>query len=427
MLDLTAMSQSLVASLPHGAHAAFEVAARGSLAVPHGSADESAVQRWLAIVAHRNANTYRSYLLQVRRWRLFLALMHATNPARAPETLLRDATEQDVAAYESTLLGKLPAHMWPRLAASSDVLLAHGLREQPFVLDHGGGVVLRSLKPSSVSQAISILHAMYEFWLQPDAQTRMAYVGANPVRRVKRASNRAQRQAQRIFPLPALHAMLQTCELDAREQPAPAARRRWILCLLFGLWARRAEIANLSMGDFRHDGRRWSVRLQRKGGKEQVLPLAHWVMDALVAYRQSLGLPGLPSPDETQAAILPLRSRGPGDDGASLDPATLYREVTRLARRSADLLEQGVILEDLPALDRQHAVVALRALSPHWFRHTGASLAIESGAMSLENASRVLGHSSAVVTAAMYYHPEEQKIADGLQNMGRLFAAQRGA
>lgn len=390
------------------------------------SPDALALQRWLAVAAHRNAHTWRAYRFEALRFWAFLRLMHEGRVDRPAETLLRDATEADVAAYETTLLGKAPAHVWPRLMLSAAQMREWGLSKQPFAeeaLEPGdnGGIQLRALKPSSVNQALNILHALYAFWMEPDPQNRTAYVGANPVRRLKRASVRAQRQSQRVFPAHALEAMLAICERDALTRPAAAARQRWLLCLLFGLWARRAEIAGLRMGDFRHDGKRWIVHLRRKGGKTQDLPLASWVMDALVAYRHSLGLPGLPASDETRAAILPLRPRRRGEDDSALDPATLYREVTRLARRSAQALACAEVLPELGALDRQHAVNALRALSPHWFRHTAASMAIESGAMSLENASRVLGHSSAVVTAAMYYHPEEQQIADGLQRIGGWF------
>jgi len=391
--------------------------------------DEAALGRWLAVASHRNRNTFRSYLREARRWRLFLSLIHANNPARPTSTLLRDATERDVATYEAVLQGKAAPALWSRLLVPTEALVASGLTGQPFVLDNDGVLLPRALKRSSVSQAIAILHALYEFWLRPDAETRMAYVGANPVRRLKRASVRAQRQSDRVFPLTALHAMLTICEADrARAQTnielQAAVRRRWILCLLFGLWARRAEIAALRMGDFRYDGRRWTVRLQRKGDKEQALPVAPWVMDALVAYRQSLGMSGLPAADDERAAILPLRPRSQKDNGAPLDPATIYREVTGLARRAADALVCGEMLPELSALDRERTVVALRALSPHWFRHTGASIAIESGAMSLENASRVLGHSSAVVTASMYYHPEEQQVADGLTRLGSMLTPQ---
>lgn len=405
-----------------------------------GTPDQAALMRWLAIAAHRNANTLRAYSAETSRFWCFLHLMHAGSPARPTATLLRDATESDVAAYEATLLGKAPTGIWGRLLAPKHVLQACGLREQPFFVgrpigqEEGGGENVldsasmqpKALKPSSVNQALNILHALYAYWMIPDAQSRQSYVGANPTRRLKRATVRAQRQTKRLFPQEALIAMMQVCDEAIAAATSPpekmsAARRRWLLCLLFGLWARRAEIASLGMSDFFFDGKGWRVRLQRKGCKEQELPVADWIMDALMAYRASMGLSGFPGTDEVGPALRPIRwPRGGLNDPGQLDPGTLYRDVIAVARQAEARVRDASLFGDLSLWQREHVAKALGGLSPHWFRHTAASMAIESGALSLENASRVLGHSSTVVTASMYYHPDDKLIAGGLQQMGAL-------
>jgi len=292
----------------------------------------------------------------------------------------------------------------------------------------------KARKASSVNQALNILHSMYAYWMTPDPATRVAYVGANPVRRLKRSSVRAQRQSERVFPIECLHAMLacaQRMEEDAQDsaQKLRAVRARWILALLFGLWGRRAEIVALRMCDIAFDGKRWSARLRRKGGAEQLLPVADWVMRACISYRESLGLSSLPTPQDTLPAICALTSPHGGEDQSkpealkTMSPQSLYREVRWIAQAAAAALAAHEVLPDIDALCRSRAVQSLERVSPHWFRHTGASLAIESGAMSLDNASRVLGHSSSVVTAAMYYHPDEALVAEGLQKMGAMFSA----
>jgi len=407
-----------------------------------GAPDDEALRRWLAIAAHRNRNTLRSYTGETSRFWCFLFLMHTHNPARPQQTLLRDATEADVAAYEATLLGKTPASILGRLLAPSYVLRTCGIRDQPFLMADPavGGVAdtaavdlsrlqPKTLKPSSVNQALNILHALYAYWMIPDPRSRQSYVGANPVRRLKRATVRAQRQTRRIFPPQALHAMMQYADsrITAAENPKDkvvAARQRWLLCLLFGLWARRAEIASLRMGDFFYDGKGWRLKLTRKGGREQDLPVAGWIMDALMAYRASLGMTGFPDTDDLRPSVMPVRPRHGAAD-RPLNPATLYRDVTSLAHAAAEQVKEQRILKDLSAWEREHVAQALEALSPHWFRHTAASMAIESGALSLENASRVLGHSSTVVTAAMYYHPDDRQVAEGLQKLGGMLQMNR--
>jgi len=86
-----------------------------------------------------------------------------------------------------------------------------------------------------------------------------------------------------------------------------------------------------------------------------------------------------------------------------------------IAIKTMELLGSGELMPEIDPLQRSIAASTLSRISPHWFRHAGASIAIESGAMSLDNASKVLGHSSSVVTASMYYHPDEKLMAEGLQ------------
>jgi integrase len=69
-------------------------------------------------------------------------------------------------------------------------------------------------------------------------------------------------------------------------------------------------------------------------------------------------------------------------------------------------------------VQRELVAKRLDEISPHWFRHSGASIAINSGAMSLDNASKMLGHSSPTITAEMYYHPDEAQIEEGMQQLG---------
>lgn len=388
----------------------FELADLQSSALPcsaGAAADEdtAALQRWLVIAAYRNAHTFRSYAREAQRFQMFLQRLHDGNPARPRATLLRDATEADVALYEAVLQGKAKPEVYTHLGP-------------PFAeADDSGILKPRALKSSSVSQALNILHALYEFWMQPDPATRQAYVGANPVHRLKRATVRAQRQAQRKFPLEALHAMLQTCDLRAPENPPLWLRAKFLLALLFGLWLRRSEIAGLRACDFSFDGRAWTVSVRRKGGKIQTLPVPEWIMDIYAQYRLSLDLSPIPSADSNQPAILQIKGRK-----ETVSDSLIYRVLVTAARQAKENLEAGLVMPELPE-SRKHAIASiLGKVSPHWFRHSGASIAIETEIMSLENASKVLGHSSAVVTAAMYYHPDEKKISEGLKRIHKIFS-----
>lgn len=393
--------------------------------------DVWALSGWLGFISTRNAQTLRSYRTEVMRFRMFLECRYQEDPVKSQAHLLRDASEIDISNYEAQLLGRnRTGQPVAPLVVPPALLARYGRSEQPFVCEDGATSMLthKPRKVSSVNQALSILHALYQHWLKPDPATKTAYVGANPVSRVKSSTSRSVSQTERAFPAQAIEAMLIAIEADlalARQDRAGRAvldleRRRWIVALLFGLWARRAEIARLTMADFTFSqaSKRWSVRLLRKGGKQDRLPLADWVINALVRYRIALHLPPLPSAGETTiSAIARLRTNAQWER-KPLSPEVLYRDVAKTSLRAAQRLRLGEIFADMEPLERETLAATLEALSPHWFRHSGATIAINTGAMSLENASKMLGHATPAMTAAMYYHRNDAQLSEGVQKLG---------
>lgn len=395
--------------------------------------DLSAMREWIGLVDLKNHSTARSYKKEVTRFRLFLETIHQSNKNRNPDYLLRDATEMDVALYEAQLFGKTRAGEAVRpLVVPAAILMKHGkaVDEQPFLDPASAMQPIESresirLKESSVKQAISILHAMYEHWKAPHPATRMSYACHNPTRRLMAAVTRKQHKTDRCFPLLAVQAMLLSArhraERSSPEGQGKQIRRRWIAAMLFGLWGRRAEMAKLKMNDFIQGPLgTWRVAVDRKGGGEQHLPVAPWVMNELVIYRRHLGLPALPNPNENITAIQRLC-------GATLaktvNPDLIYREVCQLARDAAHDLKSKEILPNIDELAREDIVRRLSRASPHWFRHSGASIAINSGLITLENASQMLGHSSPEITATLYVEPSHLAIGAGIEAIGHdLFA-----
>jgi len=424
---MKSLTTSLESTATGHTNAKVSIMALAQIAQAHESNlshnDNLALFRWIAIHKHRNANTTRSYQREVKRFRLFLHAIHESNPARDPQYLLRDATERDFQLYEATLKGFTQDGPIQAFFLPPHILRQHEFSSQPFVTeseDKPGLLVPLQLKQSSVDQALSILHAMYQYWLLPDPQNKQSYVAANPVRRVKRSSNRIQSQQDRYFPIEALHALLETCQTKCLSTPdkAPRLRRqRWITALLFGLWTRRAEVATIMMNSFKHDGHRWSVTIQRKGGKTQTLPVANWVIKELMTYRQSLELTPLPLPAEKLSAI--QRLTGDAASRTQISDDLIYHEICALAKDAAQALRDSIVLKHIDEVQRELIATKLDQLSPHWFRHSGASIAINTGAMSLENASKMLGHSSTVITQGMYFHPEISQMADGMESIGQ--------
>jgi integrase len=140
-------------------------------------------------------------------------------------------------------------------------------------------------------------------------------------------------------------------------------------------------------------------------------------MQSMMRYRQHLGLSALPAMTDTTSAIKRVRTRI-GKEEKPINSLVIYNEVLAVGEAAANLLKEGEILPELDPIKREQTIQKLRDMSPHWFRHSGASIAINSGALSLENASKFLGHSNPEITSQMYYHGSDSLTREGMQKLG---------
>jgi integrase len=98
-------------------------------------------------------------------------------------------------------------------------------------------------------------------------------------------------------------------------------------------------------------------------------------------------------------------------------------QIKALAYATANEIDASMLLEDITSEDRERIAGTLRRCSPHWFRHTGPTIAINTGLMSLTNASQLLGHTSTATTTAMYHHADEKQTREGMEAMGRMIGS----
>lgn len=146
------------------------------------------------------------------------------------------------------------------------------------------------------------------------------------------------------------------------------------------------------MGSFEASPEGWSIRLVGKGGKKTKIIATDKLMSELRLYRQTLGLPALPSPGEQRPAIMAItgKEKGVTAQAIYLICGVIYERAAELAKERGDTA----------------AATRLSVATPHWMRHTGITHAMEAGV----NPRYVMAqarHSSLNVTAR-YDHQERR-------------------
>lgn len=375
------------------------------------SNDIHAASLWLAIYEGRSPHTFRTYLKEVKRWLAFLEMRYGP----ALPSHLKVATENDAQAYLLALGRPKELRSGPDAVDFEptrmpvDLLVKYGIRDQPFLVEH---------LPRSMAHALSSISALYKFLAKSLTSTGSPYVTHNPTSRLGQMQSRTSIKAQRMFTPRVYHEMLETIDLElaaakTKTQALQAKRKRWLVTCVFGLWIRIAETAALSMSSFRREGGMWMVTVLGKGRKERNIVVTAGVIQALAQYRTALGLPSLPSVMEPGIpAIRPLSARGKTSINRHCDSSALYREIKAVAFDTALRLDAQPT--DLSPEDHQELIRTIKAISPHWFRHSGVSEAINSG-FPLADAADRLGHADVNTTHNMYFHGERKRALSALE------------
>jgi len=144
------------------------------------------------------------------------------------------------------------------------------------------------------------------------------------------------------------------------------------------------------MGCFRQRRGRWLFSVVGKGGKRGGDPVGSELWRRCGGYREALGLPPLPSPDERTPLLLDLPGRQAVSD-----------------RRANQVLKRLFLLaaERLVERDPDAAAHVSRA-SAHWFRHTALTRQWEKG-IPLPHIKANARHSR-LDTTMLYVHTEEE-------------------
>jgi integrase len=341
-------------------------------------------------------HTERAYRKELERFILWCALV-ACKPM---SSLLVD----DCEAYKHFLRAPLSEFCGRRTVKTSK-------RWKPFADEPMGA--------ASQKQALLVLRGAFDWFV------KVRYLAGNPWAAVKDPT--VIKQAEEIQIDRALTRSAWNTVVDVLTERA-SAPENWqdrvalsAILLMGDSGLRRSEVAGArrhNMKPSRHVDGVWMLAVLGKRSKVRKVPVSQRTIEALRAHWRDRDL----SFDE-QSDDLPLLSPivVPGTDAAKLRHAagkahgyyhnSLYNVVTSALRRVRDYAVSSSQM-DVPLFTLED-LAQLENTSPHAFRHTFGTLAVEDE-MPIVVAQDILGHASASTTS-IYVKAKEKRIAEAAE------------
>lgn len=243
---------------------------------------------------------------------------------------------------------------------------------RPFVVTSSKASHRAGIKPSlsdfdislgSVKEILAILGTFYNFLLQDE------YVYMNPVALIRQKSkfirkSQGQPRIRRLSDLQWEYVIM-TAQKMADVNPNLHERTLFIISALYAMYLRISELAASKrwipvMSHFQRDGDgHWWFRTVGKGNKERQIAVSDAMLKALKRWRQSLGLPLLPSPADNSPLLPKLKGHG---------PITNTSHIRKIVQNCFD---QAMVHLNQDGF-KEEAESLLEA-TVHWLRHTGIS------------------------------------------------------
>lgn len=190
--------------------------------------------------------------------------------------------------------------------------------------------------------------------------------------------------------------------VGAIDQTTHQGRRDYALALLYLTGAFRvSEVAGLTVGSLRRQGRRLLVTYRRKGGKEEEVELASEAADALDAYLAGRG------ELRTDSPLFIATERGRRAAAA----------IGRYGEEEKPLTTRAI--RYLVATYAKKAFGESRGIRPHSLRHTAAQAVIVEGG-SMSDVSRLLKHANMGITS-VYMHSTNKSDAKTAALLGNRY------
>lgn len=363
--------------------------------------DLEAIQCFLARYAGQ-AHTLRAYTKELERFILWCALV-ACKPM---SSLLVD----DCEAYKNFLVAPLPEFCGPRTVKTSK-------RWKPFAETR--------MSAASQKQALLVLRAAFD-WL-----VKVRYLSGSPWAAVKDPTVVEQVEKmdiERALPKDlwdkVIDVLTERSSMPENQQDRVALAA---ILLMGDSGLRRAEAASARRGALkksRHGTTVWMLEVLGKRSKMRKVPVSQRTIAALRAHwhdrdadfdAQGIDLPllapiVLPGTERALAKHSALGTKG-------YNPNSFYDLIAGALRRVSK--HGGALAPEHAASLTPEYLAQLAATSPHAFRHTFGTLAVEKD-MPIVVAQEILGHAS-VSTTAIYVKAREKRIVEAAE----LYYAQK--
>ena len=345
------------------------------------SNDTIAIATWLNSYRNRSKETIRSFRKEAIRFLMWVELRKGQG-----NSLLRGVTAEDANEYLDFLIAPQIFPTW--------MLQKYGYSRQPFQSN--------VLKRSSIRQSIVILNRMFKVLQNIQIGSFVPYVQLNPFVLVKSMPISQDFDITKALTHEEWDMVQETIESlprDSKREQFHYHRTRWIFQLLYRFWLRRATVTSLRMADFYPSEGGWLIQVTSKGNKTASLIATSKLIQALMEYRAFLGLPNLPSPNDTRPLVSTLF-----DPYKPLSPESLYAVCRVIYLKTAERVTES----------HPYSAEKFRNAGPHTMRHTGITHALYSK-VELIHVNKQAMHAN-IQTTVRYVQTQKGVMRDELEN-----------
>lgn len=310
--------------------------------------DYGAIQAFLSEYSN-SPQTLRGYTKEAERL-LIWALLYIRKP-------ISSMTRNDFADYIDFM--KDPAPEWCGIKVSKK-----SKEWRPFT---------GKMSESAIKTAIASINSLFN-WL-----VNAGYVTGNPLGLIRqkgkdKSTPNVYMKVERILDEDMWSALLHAVEHLPTKTDAEKyhqERMRFMLTVFASLGARISEVANIKMRHFKSKAAGWFWDVNGKGDKDATVAMPKDMVDALLRWREFLGLSPLPSDNEDIPAIpFVYKSCKPVFTKAGIKP----RRINQILKEFFDIAAL-----ELSKGGQKDKAEKIKLASAHWLRHTAITQKMMAG------------------------------------------------